>query len=142
MREAWKLALEIGRLFPATLPLGGFHTADIDIPNSPGMSGHLLLSSGFDREQGFAPDGWRTGLAIDTLFTWSQGQALTTTLDAVGQGSVSFQLPNKPGLIGETVHARFLVPDPAKPGSLWTLSSIGVGGGDTLIAGLRRAPNA
>ena len=36
--------------------------------------------------------------------------------------------PNtNPGLIGETVHARFLVPDPAKPGSLWTLSSIGMG---------------
>jgi len=113
--------------FPGTLPIGATHSAGIDIPNAPGMSGYLLLSTGFDREQGFSLDGWRTGLVTESLFTWSQGQALTTTLDASGQGAVSFQLPNKPGLIGETVHARFLVPDPAKPGSLWTLSSIGVG---------------
>lgn len=113
--------------FPGTLPIGAIHSADIDIPNAPGMSGFLLLSTGFDREQGFSLDGWRTGLVKENLFTWSRGQALTTTLDASGQGAVSFQLPNNPGLIGETVHARFLVPDPAKPGSLWTLSSIGVG---------------
>jgi len=113
--------------FPALLPLTGTHTVDIDIPNAPGMSGQLLLSTGFARDTGYAPDHWRTGLVEDSLFAWSQGQGISTTLDASGHGQRSFQLPNKPGLIGQTVYARFLVPDPAKPGSLWTLSSLGSG---------------
>jgi len=113
--------------FPAQLPLTGTHTVDIDIPNAPGMSGQLLLSTGFARDTGYAPDHWRTGLVEDNLFAWSQGQGIGTTLDASGHGQRSFQLPNKPGLIGQTVYARFLVPDPAKPGSLWTLSSLGSG---------------
>lgn len=113
--------------FPAQLPLQGSHTVDIAIPGAAGRSGHLLLSNDFHREEGFTPDGWRSGLVSNALLKWSKRKGIGVALDASGNGQVTFQLPNQPALIGQTIYARFMVPDVASPGSVWTMSSLGSG---------------
>ena len=113
--------------FPTQLPLNGNHTAHIAIPGAAGRSGQLLFSNDFHREDGFTPDGWRTGLVSNGLLDWSKQQALGVSLDASGNGHLSFQLPNKPGLIGQMLYARFIVPDVIDPGTIWTMSSLGIG---------------
>jgi len=113
--------------FPDTLPLAASHGYSIDLPNAGNRQAQLVLSLGFDRELGWTVDHWRTGLMADQMLRWSQGQGLSISLDSQGQGSGSFTLPNLPALIGQTIYARALVPDAAKPGSLWTMSSLGMG---------------
>lgn len=79
--------------FPSQLPLQRSHTVDIAIPGAAG----------------------RSGLVSNALLKYRKRQGIGVGLDASGNGQVIFQLPNQSALVGQTIYARFMVPDVASP---------------------------
>lgn len=112
---------------PDTVRIGQTLTIPVSIPTGAHCPFRVLLSDGFDRTGGFRVDGWRTHLVPTPLFHRSAGwPALGGTLDAKGEGSVSLDIPYEIPLIGTVLYSKALIEDPARPGKVRTMSSLGI----------------
>ncbi|RMH03476.1 MAG: hypothetical protein D6702_05915 [Planctomycetota bacterium] len=110
-------------LYPS---IGRSYTATLHLPGAPDMDFRLLVSDGFDRAGGLIVDGWPTHLADTPFLRHALAQpGASGHLDANGQGSVTLTIPNHLDLIGRTLWSRAVVLDPARPGKVWTLSTLG-----------------
>lgn len=116
--------------FPTQLSLsqGQPHSADFHIPSAGNMSLQMYLSTTFDQNNGYSHDNWDTFLGQDRLFTWSAANAMTVNMNANGEGSIGFSLPNHSALLGRKIYARGVVAAPSDPlNKVWTMSSLGIG---------------
>lgn len=105
-------------------------TADFQIalPAIPNAPFQLVLSTGFSPrsdKRAYQPDGWQTGLRATGLTQRTANHpGMRGKLDALGQGSVSISIPNKPAFAGITIYARALIADTNQPGSIRTQTSL------------------
>lgn len=107
--------------------VGATVTGVISIPSAPDHHFNLLLSTGFDASGGVRIGNWKTHLAPDSLLSKTiTDRPFTGRLGPDGQGSVSFQIPNDPGLIGQTLYSKVAILTPGNPSEVWTLSTLGL----------------
>ena len=106
--------------------LGDSLLGSISIPSAPNHRFNLLLSTGFDRDGGERLGAWKTHLVADALFTSTLGnQPYSGRLDAIGQGTLGFTIPNNPNLLGKTLYSKVQVLKPGLGQEVWTLSTLG-----------------
>lgn len=106
--------------------LGEALIGSISIPSAPNHRFNLLLSTGFDRDGGERLGAWKTHLVADALFTNTlTQQPYSGRLDAHGQGTVGFSIPNHPNLIGQTISSKVQILKPGAGQEVWTLSTLG-----------------
>jgi outer membrane protein assembly factor BamB len=93
------------------------------IPNAPYQ---VILSPTFaPRGKAWQPQDWPTMMASTGLLQRTlQHPNFQGTLDANGQASISFNLPNNPNYVHQTLYARALILDPNSPGDVRTQTSL------------------
>lgn len=115
----------------ASAPLGSTVDFKTRIPSSPGRQALLVLSRGFDAEQGVVHGEWPLHLVDDGLFRLTSGLAsgpppLWVTLDATGYAETSVSVPANPAFLGSVVYSKVVVPELAQPKGIYTASTLGV----------------
>ncbi len=97
---------------------------DLDIPAGPGRDFRLLLSTAFEPlDTGVMVGRWKTHLAATKLYQLTASDpSLRGILDGQGRGHLWIRIPQ--GLRGETVYARAIIENPARPDGVLTMSSV------------------
>lgn len=115
----------------ASVPAGGTLGFKTRIPFCPGRTAMIVMSRGFDAEQGVVHGDWPLQLEFDGLFRLTTSMSggtppLWLMLDGTGYAETQVSIPANAAYVGSVLYSKVVVPELSQPKGIYTTSTLGV----------------